>query len=755
MDILGGLTILGGLFSDNKKQKEEKISKINKKHPRNERSVYNSNNIERTRNITNKVASERYKQSEMTEKSGIVPQFYNRKREGKREIIEGFNSESEFSENSCENKREGSSSNISVDNNPEYFLKKEKKMKNNNEYENNIIKEGKENYKSQFEELKWDNLGEPVSSNKVHNSTNNIERLETERGLALRGGYSNYEENEMTYGIGEEGMKHNNMTPYFKSKDCGSNPMREGNLHKMNQRTMELFTGSRTNEIYNKTESNPLFGPLIGATNLYGTPVTTDFLETRYMTSQNRNKEVPFRQEKITPGLNLGYKEVSKQGYGEQYRILPKTTNELRTADNPKINYKGKINHGMKGNQRPIEGKMTKKLANKYKEYGEERLVKSLGYIRAPTISGEINKGNLSTVNRGLLEEIHYGPAKQDTDKITTDEMRGKYKISNRSNYKEAEPRNINYIDQNKFRGESDIYIPRITKRGQDNDYIGGIGTLTNKGYIYNSKDIPDITKREIYGKTERIGKTITGITKGYIYDPKDIPEMTRREINNKLGRTGGGAKGEIEQGYIINYKEMTPEQTNREIYSKLDRTKGGVSKETSKGYTINYTNMTPEMTNREIYSKLDRTKGGVKSEINKGYTINYENMTPDITMREIHGKRTYTNPLHNNKGNKNRHDVNNMIMNNVKEEIGKGRKPTNSNYTKGVMIDNTIVSLREPIQINRKLIPNVIETNNKLPFINTKMPILQTIENDQVNSNIKAILEGNPYINNIVHKSI
>jgi hypothetical protein len=1101
MEILGGLATSGRLFN-NDGERANILKKKIKRHPRNEKSVYNSNGLQRMTNITNKLTTDRFDKSKNPSKSGIIPQFYNRKSKRNRrqkELIEGFSSDSEFTDNDS-----GSVSSASVSGDPTYFLNKGCSIMDNRAHERAFVPKTNSvnNYASQFDDLIWDNTGDPVSLNAVHHSPSNVKRIEAERNLALNGGYSNFDNDpDMTYGVvDKKNFVHNNMMPYFKGRSYGSNPMREKQTNLMNQRKMEMFTGSQNDPTYRaRTETKPLFGPLSGVTNIFGAPVLTNAMESRYVVSQNRQSELPFRQIRVTPGLGLGYNENSRQGYGDTYRVLPKTVDELRPANRPKISYGGVIVPGMKGQKGPIVGKTVKRRAERFKEYGTERMVKGLGYIKAPTLYGEFDTNDMATKNRGLLRRIQYGPAKQYIDKATPEEMRGKYKDPTRQNFKESGPRNIILVEGQQARGESNIYIPKITKRGHDNDYIGPTGTsqiskghafdiVTNipdptkravhahvdragtamtgsrsKGHAFNPNEMPDPTKRDVHNRFNRAGTAMTGAynkgqvfdpnempdptkrdvhnrldragtamhgsfnkgqafdasempdptkrdvhnrfdrsgtaiqgsfnkgqafdpsempdptkrdmhnrldragaamhgsfnkgqafdasempdptkrdihnrldragtamhgsfnkgqafdpsempdptkrdvhnrldragtaiqgsfnkgqafdpnempdptkrdvhnrldragtaiqgsfnkgkafdpnempdptkrdvhnrfdrsgtaisgshskgqafdptdvmdptkrdvhnrfdragtaisgshskgqafdptdvmdptkrdvhnrfdragsavsgsyTKGQAFDPTDIMDLTKRDIHNKLNRTGGGAARDVKNGYTINYMEATPDPTKRDQHNKLNRTGGGAKRDVDNGYTINYAEATPDPTKREIHSKLNRTGGGAKRDVDNGYTINYENATPNPTKRDIHGKRTYINPARGNyDGNRSRHDANHMVLNDVRETIAKGRAPVKSNYARGPMMDFTTMTLCDPIQINRTLMPRAIETNDKLPFVNTQIPMLRSVENDRMDSHIEINLRGNPYVNNVFHKAI
>ena len=340
--------------------------------------------------------------------------------------------------------------------------------------------------------------------------------------------------------------------------------------------------------------------------------------------------------------------------------------------------------------------------------------------------------------------------------------------------------------------------VPDPTLRNIHNMYDRDGKAITGnmyKGHAYDPNDVPDPTLRNIHNMYDRDGKAITGnIFKGHAYDPNDVPDVTKREIHSKLDRSGGGAAFETEKGYSINYDLMTPDVTKREIHSKLGRTGGGAAFETEKGYSINYDLMTPDVTKREMHSKLDRTGGGAAFETEKGYTINYDLMTPDVTKREMHSKldrsaggaaferekgyiinydlmtpdvtkREMHSKLDRSGGGagsnntflpRTRADYENALINVGKEQIEIiNRPPTYSNYEKGPTADFTMLRVCDKIQINRAALPATITSSDKLPFTMASSNNLRFVENTRIDSHVKLNLEGNPYINNLIHKSV
>jgi hypothetical protein len=60
-----------------------------------------------------------------------------------------------------------------------------------------------------------------------------------------------------------------------------------------------------------------------------------------------------------------------------------------------------------------------------------------------------------------------------------------------------------------------------------------------------------------------------------------------------------------------------------------------------------------------------------------------------------------------------------------------------------------------DKIQINRAALPATITTSDKLPFTMASSNNVRFVENTRIDSHVKLNLEGNPYINNLIHKSV
>ena len=89
-----------------------------------------------------------------------------------------------------------------------------------------------------------------------------------------------------------------------------------------------------------KKEVAPLFAPSENQQWAHGAPNMTDFYQSRVNPSMRMANVKPFADEKVAPGLGLGYTTEGSQGFNSGMMMrdswLPKTADELRVDNKPK-----------------------------------------------------------------------------------------------------------------------------------------------------------------------------------------------------------------------------------------------------------------------------------------------------------------------------------------------------------------------------------------------------------------------------------
>ena len=647
----------------------------------------------------------------------------------------------------------------------------------------------------QFEQLKYNNPGNPTARNNKPKNINNKSYLEDN----IINNYSPINNTHMIYDINRESidkpdesiedknklaerMVHNNMVPFFSEKQAGEsidNYERYGNI---TTRKMDQFTGSLNDEMYRpKTERRPLFNPMVGLTNVYGSPVKTSEFEGRYVPSKERRNEKPFQEVRVTPGLNLPYHAVSNVGFHDPYRILPKNIDELRTLDNPQISYSPPVKWGQVSTERAARPNV-----NVYKpptfvenerlpEYIKGRVKQCLdpgarerlptkAYYDKEKIRDNFDVRNLATDNRGVNSTDWVGPINYN---VTKESVIGKVNI-NRQNFEHPGPSNIGVDDTNKSYVLNRIgLVPSLTNRNIYNqEESGNIGTSnSDKLYTYDKSGIkPGITNRNIYNQEESGNIGTSTSDKLYTYDKSGIkPGITNRNIYNQE-ESGNIGTSNSDKLYTYDKTGIKPGITNRNIYNQEESGNIGTSN-SDKLYTYDKSGIKPGITNRNIYNQEESGNIGTSTS-DKLYTYDKSGIKPGITNRNIYN---YTD--HNGAApvsivkQMSRESANNMYVNQGKDNLTIiHHSPTPVKYYKTPSNDNKVLRMCNKIQVNRDLYPDI-----KQQLIIGTEPLQNDVSINQwytrpkqsIDSTewrfllpIKENLQGNPYINNLLYKS-
>jgi hypothetical protein len=133
---------------------------------------------------------------------------------------------------------------------------------------------------------------------------------------------------------------HNNMVPFFGSKVTQSmyNGATDGIL--------DTYTGTGKNTFFHKEEAPAMFKPEPATGLPWGRQVETDFEQSRMVTSLRTNNVFPIQPTLVGPGVNDGYTNLPSGGYQQDAMrdfALPKTTDEIRVANKPKLTYEGDV----------------------------------------------------------------------------------------------------------------------------------------------------------------------------------------------------------------------------------------------------------------------------------------------------------------------------------------------------------------------------------------------------------------------------
>jgi len=434
------------------------------------------------------------------------------------------------------------------------FYEKNKKMLKDSEmfesFNNNL------SYESQFRPLTFDNVSNPVSFNKSHNSTDKDKKISIERDLAIGNGYS-YIDSNMNYGVtNDDELTHDNMVPHFSKKQIINDYNEQTFAHRM-----ELFSGSSKNFTPKKELLKENFSPLQKDVNLVnGSQNNIELLKGYYLPSTEKRNILPFEQQQIGPGLNLDPSQTSRPDGGsfEEYRPMPKTIDELRSDDNPKITFEGVMKSGQKGSKSGMIGQVYKRKPEKTRELKIDDLQKMGGEFKKEKSRDKVI---LKETGRETSEML-IGGAKYQHDNVSKKNDSKVKESKKKENYSVGFTNFKSIIE--KVRSNLDSYIVTKNQRYDTSTLNLNPPSKFSLGVVkFDPHDLAKKTVKETTVNNQQTGPARHDIDSIKTYDPNDILKTTKKETTS-FNEQRGHPKSEINNSQIYNPNDIL-NRTHRE----------------------------------------------------------------------------------------------------------------------------------------------------------------------------------------------
>lgn len=129
---------------------------------------------------------------------------------------------------------------------------------------------------------------------------------------------------------------HGNMVPFFGAKVTQN---LETGAHNS---VLDTFSGTGK-EVFQKREIASLYDVVPGVGNPFGNHNESDFYQSRQVAGGRMNNVFPIERKNVGPGVNDGYTDKPSGGYQQfnelQEYVKPRTTDEIRVANKPKVSY--------------------------------------------------------------------------------------------------------------------------------------------------------------------------------------------------------------------------------------------------------------------------------------------------------------------------------------------------------------------------------------------------------------------------------
>jgi hypothetical protein len=364
---------------------------------------------------------------------------------------------------------------------------------------------------------------------------------------------------------------HNNMVPFYRGS------VKQNMADSGNTNILDTYTGAASTQ-FNKQEQGPMFDLQREPTgNPNGIESHSDFMQSRMVGPTNRANEKPFEPVHVGPGLAQGYTSVPSGGYQQADSLdfaRPRSTDEIRTTNNPKITYASAVLPGKSvvGNRGQL-GDVRKYLPDRYyiNQNGERNFVNGGVDKKERIRSMEILKHQARTETT----QEHFGTAGYVDQKgeYTIPSFRAPH-VSQHGEFGWRNADATNYFnkntdsEQNDY-GKSGIEIrpneryftgdrveglnlapdaretstrfqdsARPTRNQETLGNIRGAGNFTAIGAglpgamtVYDPNDIARTTIKETTVDNDWVGMAAPadGPTKLTVYDPEDIARVTGR----------------------------------------------------------------------------------------------------------------------------------------------------------------------------------------------------------------------------------
>ena len=129
---------------------------------------------------------------------------------------------------------------------------------------------------------------------------------------------------------------HSNMVPFFGGR------VTQSTYSGATDGILDTYTGTGKHTFFRKEEAPAFFEPEAGNGLPWGRQVETDFEQSRMVTSLATKNVFPIEQTQVGPGVNDGYTNLPSGGYQQDSArefAMPRTTDEIRVANKPKVTY--------------------------------------------------------------------------------------------------------------------------------------------------------------------------------------------------------------------------------------------------------------------------------------------------------------------------------------------------------------------------------------------------------------------------------
>ena len=408
--------------------------------------------------------------------------------------------------------------------------------------------------------------------------------------------------------VGCEYYRHNNMVPYFGSKTRSRNF--EPN---QNEGILDSYLGIGSQNVVKK-EQAPLFSPDENYQWAHGVPNQNDFMQSRVNPSLKMSNVVPFKQEKVGPGLGLGYGENGEAGYNSgmmaREQWLPKTVDELRVNNHRKASGVSILGHEGPASTHVKDmgsiGKMEKNRPERDFEMGQNRLMTTTGVEKGQTLrpiqeDRYTNRPETTTDYAGIAASQNSGAYVDGEYMPSKHHDLGSVPISIASSIGKGGANEADYG------AKSQMSYANNRSSNHQNDYFGSIGGAIGAVVSPLLDALRPSRKENVIGTLRPYQNAATTVPQSYIFNPADRTGTTIRETTeNSKFHLNSGTTALNKGSYTVtgNQPAMTHRTDQSDFYYAGGSSASGSSKQ-PRPYDAEYRQRNNEIKSSTIDGRL------------------------------------------------------------------------------------------------------------------------------------------------------
>lgn len=403
-------------------------------------------------------------------------------------------------------------------------------------------------------------------------------------------------------------FKHNNMVPFFggsvKSKNVDANS---------NESILDNYIGGGSHYI-SKQEQAPLFKPGDNYQYAYGMPNNTDFMRSRVNPSSRMANVKPFEEERVGPGLGLGYTTEGAGGFNSgtmgRENWTPKTVDEMRALTNQKasgnllLGYEGPANSAIKN--MASQGKQEKNRPERDFEMTEDRLFTTTGLEKAPTQRAEhvprnVSRPHIAAEYSGMAaygnSSIYVKGEHQDPHRIQLDS----YPLS------AAGASGKGMATESDYGIKSKTAYPNNRSANHQDSYFGAIGGAFGAAVAPLLDVLKPTRKENAVGSLRPYQNAKSTVAQSYVYDPSDKPMPTIREttenskfhMNVNMNNKGHGAYS------VTDHQPVNNARTTQGDFMYVGNSSAAKGHQDMRSYEAEYNQRNNELKSSTIKGRL------------------------------------------------------------------------------------------------------------------------------------------------------